>query len=111
MTRDEVLAMTDRELDRAIGDLLGDCWEAGWIVSADGHRIASDDGGPRYYSGRDCLIVMERFGLTVTPKRDPTEKSRWLADIELKGPAQLWWGFGSTIGIAVCRAVLLRRCE
>jgi hypothetical protein len=111
MTRDEILALSERGLDAAVSLLLGDTVDDGWIVSTDGTRINCEDGGPRYYSGKEAVTLIERFRMTVTPKMDVTPASAWLADFELKGEGELWWGFGPTVGVAVCRALLLREAD
>lgn len=54
----------------------------------------------------DAWKVAERFKLTITPKTDATERSRWLADTELKSEDKLWAGYGPTVQMAICRAAI-----
>lgn len=50
--------------------------------------------------------IAEKLKLTITPKVDATEKSRWLADTRLAWHEEPWLAYGATAPLAICRAAL-----
>ena len=61
---------------------------------------------PAYSTAWACAgNLIEHLNMTITPNLDHP-RARWCADVELKGPNDVWLAGAGSVLVAICRAAL-----
>lgn len=105
MTRDEILAMpAGREMDALIWTRV---WNGGTAIG----KL------PLYSTDIEAAWnIVEKLGLNISQKNlnefpAGYEKSKYMADPELRGKGEFWLAWGETAPLAICRAALIVAME